>query len=223
METTTLQAEVRQGRGKGPARRLRAEGRIPGVFYGPGVEPTPLTLSPKELIKALESERGRNVVFKLSVDGKDELAMVKDLDTDPVTQEVLHIDLYRVFEDKVLEVNVPLRTHGRAAGVVQGGILNVTRHTLPLRTTPANIPVSIDVDVTHLQVKDTISVEEVHLPEGVECTLRPKLTLAIVLEPRKVEEAVEAEAAALPEGAEAAPEAAEGAEQPAPEADKPDS
>ncbi len=223
METTTLQAEVRDSRGKGPARRLRAQGKVPGVFYGPGLEPTPLTLSPKELIKALRGGRGRNVVFKLSVGGKDELAMVKDLSTDPVTQELLHIDLYRVFEDKVLEVHVPLRTLGRAAGVVQGGVLNVTRRTLPLRTTPANIPVSIDVDVTHLNLKDTISVEEVQLPEGVECTLRPKLTLAIVLEPRKItaeEEEEAAAAAAAAEEAAATPEGAPAAE-PAADADKP--
>ena len=185
METTTLQAEVRDTRGKGPARRLRAEGKIPGVFYGPGVPPTPLTLSPKELTHALRGERGRNVVFKLSVDGKDHLAMVKDLSTDPVTQELLHIDLYRILEDKVLEVNVPFRAVGRAVGVVQGGVLNITRRTLPLRTTPANITVSIDVDVTHLDLKDTISVEDLEFPEGVECMLRPKLTLAIILEPRK--------------------------------------
>lgn len=196
METTTLQAEVRDSRGKGPARRLRAEGKIPGVFYGRGIPPTPLTLSPKELTHALRGERGRNVVFKLSVDGKDELAMVKDLSTDPVTQELLHIDLYRIFEDMVLEVNVPLHTRGRAAGVVQGGVLNITRRTLPLRTTPANIPVSIDVDVTHLELRDSIAVEDVKLPEGVECTLQPKLTLAIVLEPRKATAAEEAEDAA---------------------------
>lgn len=196
METTTLQAEVRASRGKGPARRLRAQGKIPGVFYGPGLEPTPLTLSPKELTKALRGERGRNVVFKLSVDGKDELAMVKDLTTDPVTQELLHIDLYRVFEDKVLEVNVPFHTRGRSIGVVQGGVLNVTRRVLPVRTTPANIPVSIDVDVTHLDLKDTISIEEIEMPEGVECLLRPKLTLVIILEPRKVTAAEEAEEAA---------------------------
>ncbi|HSN81071.1 MAG TPA: 50S ribosomal protein L25 [Polyangiales bacterium] len=185
METTTLQAEVRASRGKGPARRLRARGRLPGVFYGPGVEPTPLTLHPKELEKALRGERGRNVVFKLSVGGEDQLAMVKDVTTDPVTQELLHVDLYRVFEDRELEVEVPFHTHGRAAGVVQGGILNVTRRTLPLRTTPARIPVSIDADVTRLGLKDTIAVEDIKLPEGVVCTLSPKLTLAIVLEPRK--------------------------------------
>ena len=213
METTTLQAEVRDSRGKGPARRLRAQGQIPGVFYGPGLEPTPLTLSPKELEKALRGERGRNVVFKLSVGGKDELAMVKDVTIDPVSRELLHVDLYRIFEDKVLEIDVPFHTHGRAQGVVMGGVLNVTRRTLPLRATPANIPVSINVDVTHLNLKDTISVEQVEFPEGVECTLAPKLTLAIILEPRKAlaaeeEEgaAGEGEAAAAAEGDAAKPE-----------------
>jgi large subunit ribosomal protein L25 len=196
METTTLQAEVRASRGKGPARRLRAQGKIPGVFYGPGVEPTPLTLSPKELEKALRGERGRNAVFKLSVGGKDELAMVKDVTTDPVTQALLHIDLYRVFEDKQIEVNVPFRTHGKAAGVVQGGVLNVTRRSLPVRTTPANIPVSVDVDVTRLQLKEAICVDEVVLPPGLECTLPAKLTLVIVAEPRKAPPGAEEEAAA---------------------------
>ena len=194
MKTTTLQAEVRVDRGKGPARRLRAQGQLPGVFYGPGVVPTPLTLSPKELKNALRGERGRNVVFKLSVDGKDELAMVRDVATDPVTQELLHVDLYRVFEDKELEINVPFRARGRAIGVVQGGVLNLTQRHLPVRTTPAKIPASIDVDVTHLEMKDTIAVEDIEFPAGVECRLRPKLTLVIVLEPRKVVEEEEAAA-----------------------------
>jgi large subunit ribosomal protein L25 len=209
METTTLQAEVRAGRGKGPARRLRAEGKVPGVFYGPGVEPTPLTLSPKELTKALRGERGRNVVFKLSVDGKDELAMVRDLTTDPVTQELLHIDLYRILENKVLDVNVPFRTYGRSVGVVQGGVLNVTRRVLPLRTTPANIPVSIEADVTHLALKDTISVEDLEFPAGVECSLNPKLTLVIILEPRKATAAEVEEEEAAAAAAEAAKPAVE--------------
>jgi large subunit ribosomal protein L25 len=207
METTTLQAEVRAERGKGPARRLRASGKLPGVFYGPGSEPTPLTLSPSELTKALRSKRGRNVVFKLTVDGKEELAMVKEVTTDPVSQELLHVDLYRVFEDKDLEVNVPFHAHGRAAGVVQGGVLNVTRRELPLRTKPANIPVSIDVDVTPLNIKDSIAVEDLKLPEGVVCTLRPELTLAIVLEARRAV-AEEEEAAPAGAAAEAAPEEA---------------
>jgi large subunit ribosomal protein L25 len=84
-------------------------------------------------------------------------------------------------------------------------VLNITRRTLPIRTTPANIPVSIDVDVTHLELKGTISVEEIEFPEGVECLLRPKLTLAIILEPRKATAAEEEEEAAA-----AAPAAVEG-------------
>jgi large subunit ribosomal protein L25 len=149
------------------------------------------------------------VVFKLSLNGKDELAMVKDVTTDPVTQELLHVDLYRILEDKVLEVNVPFRTYGRSVGVVQGGVLNVTRRVLPVRTTPANIPVSISVDVTHLALKDTISVEHIKLPEGVECSLNPKLTLVIVLEPRKATAAEAEEDAAAAAAAEAAKPAVE--------------
>ena len=122
------------------------------------------------------------------------------------------MDLYRIFEDKVLEIDVPLHTRGRAAGVVQGGVLNVTRRTLPLRTTPTNIPVSIDVDVTHLNLKDTISVEQIELPAGVECLLAPKLTLVIILEPRKATaEDDEADAAAAAAEAAAAPAEGESA------------
>ena len=218
METTTLQAEVRETRGKGPARRLRARGKLPGVFYGPGVPPTPLTLSPKELEKALRGERGRNVVFKLSLDGKDELAMVREVTTDPVSQELLHVDLYRVFEDKELEVNIPFHTYGRAAGVVQGGVLNVTRRHLPVRTTPGKIPVSVDVDVTDMNLRDSITVQDVEFPEGVTCTLQPKLTLAIILEPRKVaaDEDLASEAGAAEDAAVApAAEGGEAGDQPA--------
>jgi len=109
----------------------------------------------------------------------------------------------------VLEVNVPFRTYGRSVGVVQGGVLNVTRRVLPLRTTPANIPVSIEVDVTHLALKDTISVEDIELPEGVECGLQPKLTLVIILEPRKATAAEAEEDAAAAAAAEAAKPVAE--------------
>ena len=155
-------------------------------------------------------------MFKLVVDGKEHLAMLRDVTTDPVTQELLHVDLYRVLEDKVLEINVPFRARGKAIGVVQGGVLNLTRRHLPIRTTPAKIPASIEVDVTHLDMKDTLAVEDVELPEGIECLLQPKLTLAIVLEPRKVTEEEEEAAAAAAEAATA--ELSEGAPAPEPEA-----
>ena len=122
METTTLQAEVRAGRGKGPARRLRGEGKIPAVVYGPGLEPALLTVSPKPLLKALRGEYGRNVVYVLEWNGKKELAMVKDLATDPVTSDLLHVDFYRVTEESPVVVNVPFQAKGRAQGVRMGGV-----------------------------------------------------------------------------------------------------
>ncbi|MEZ4287020.1 MAG: 50S ribosomal protein L25 [Polyangiales bacterium] len=196
METTTLLAEVRASRGKGPARRLRSEGKIPGVFYGPGVEPTPLTLSPKELERALRSERGRNVVFALQVGGKEHLAMVKDLNVDPVTREVLHVDLYSVSNDRDVIVEIPIKTHGRAIGVVKGGMLSQTRRTLPLVTTPDKIPTVIQIDVSGLDLMQTVNVSDIQLEEGVRCSLRPDLTLVAVIESRRVvEEGAEGAAA----------------------------
>ena len=106
---------------------------------------------------------------------------------------------------------VPFEARGRAVGVVQGGILNVTRRHLPLRTTPGKIPVIIEVDVTELELHQGISVRDIPFPEGVTCTLKPELTLAVVVEPRRVveEETVAAEGEEGAEGAEGAP-AAEG-------------
>ena len=223
METTTLQAEVREKRGKGPARRLRMEGKIPAVYYGPGVEPTPLTLAPKPIERALRGERGRNTVFTLELNGEQSLTMVRDLSVDPVTRELLHVDLYRVKADRAIDVMVPFVTQGRAIGVVAGGILNVTRRSLPLRTTPDKIPSVIEVDVTELELHDTISVKDIPLEDGVECALHPELTLVIVGEDRRQAEeeptaAAEGEEGAEGEGAEGAP-AAEGDATAAPAAD----
>ena len=208
METTTLQVEVRTECGKGPSRRLRAAGKLPGVFYGSGVSSTPLILSPNQVERALQSERGRNVVFKFCLSGDDQLAMVKDLTVDPVTQELLHVDLYRVFEDQELDLMVPFHANGRAIGVVQGGVLNVTRRKIPLRGKPERIPVSVGVDVTELDLKQTLSVKDLTLPEGVVCTLSPDLTLVIILEARRAaldedEEAQEPDNASLDAGTEA--------------------
>jgi len=185
MDTTTLQAEVREGRGKGSARRLREEGKLPAVVYGPGLEPTPLTVSPKALLKALRSEYGRNVVYSLEFAGKKELAMVKDLETDPVSGDLLHADFYRVTEDSPVTVNVPFQTKGRAQGVRMGGLLNVTTRAIPLRTKVNNIPKVVEVDVTPLEIGGTVAVKDLVLPAGCTAAMRAEHTLAIVLESRK--------------------------------------
>ena len=192
MESMTLTAEVRTARGKGPARRLRAEGKVPAVIYGPGQEPTPLTVLPKQVLKGLRSTRGRNTVYALEFSGKSALAMVKDLNVDPVTRDLLHIDFLVVDEDKPVKVDVPLRTTGRAKGVVRGGILNVTRRTVSLESRPADIPTEIVLDVTPLDIFETIAVKDLPLQDGVVCTLPAERTLVIVLENKRAAKAAEA-------------------------------
>jgi len=199
MQTQTLQAEVREGRGKGPARRLRAQGKIPAVFYGPGVEPTPLTVSPVELVRTLQGERGRNVVFALSIKGaegaplREELAMIRELATDPVSLEVLHADFYRVDETRRVLVEIPFSTEGRAIGVVKGGLLHVTARSVPIETTPDKIPTAIIHDVRALDIHQTVTAADLELPEGVKILLPPKRTLATILEDKRAAAAAEGE------------------------------
>ncbi len=202
METTKLEAEVREVRGKGPARRLRSEGKLPAVFYGPEVEPTPLTVDPKALESALRGPRGRNTLFEVAFGGATHLAMVRDVVVEPVSRELVHADLLRVTDETPVKAEIPFRTTGRAAGVVKGGKLNVTRRTVSVKTTPGNIPTEIVVDVTDLDLFQAITVKDLQLPEGVEATLSPSLTLAIVLEDRRA-----AKEAADKAAAEAAPAA----------------
>lgn len=212
MESTTLQAEVRTERGKGPARRLRSQGKIPAVFYGPGLDATPLAVDPKDIEKHLRGPFGRNTLFSLSYAGKTDLAMVRDVEVDPATRAPLHVDFYRVSLDRPIVVPVPLRTHGRAVGVVKGGALNVTRRVVPLQCTPDRIPALIDIDVTDVDLFGTIAVKDLNVPEGTQVMLRPELTIVIVLEDKKAAKIAAAEAE---EAAAAAAAPAAGAAKPA--------
>jgi large subunit ribosomal protein L25 len=207
MKSQTLQAEVREERGKGPARRLRQRGLIPAVFYGPQVEPTPIAVSPKDVHRLLSTEYGRNTVIQLELGGKQELALCKDVAIDPVTRELMHVDFYRVDESREVDLEVPFRAHGRAAGVKMGGSLHVTARSLPVRTTPGRIPAVIEVDVTKLEIGDSIRVQDLQLPEGVQVISPPHRTLVAVAAEEKVRPEAEGEAGGAP-GAAAKPEAA---------------
>jgi large subunit ribosomal protein L25 len=199
MESQTLQAEVREERGKGPARRLRQRGLIPAVFYGPNVEPIPIAVSPKDVHRLLTTDHGRNTVVRIELGGKGELALCKDLAVDPVTRDLVHADFYRVEEGREVDVEVPFRTRGRAAGVKEGGTLHVTLRSLPVRTIPGLIPAAIEVDVTKLVIGDVVRVQDLQLPEGVSVLRAPHRTLVTVMAEDK--RAAEAEAADAAEAA----------------------
>ncbi|MCA9601288.1 MAG: 50S ribosomal protein L25 [Polyangiales bacterium] len=217
MNTQTLSAEVRTGGGKGPSRQLRMRGLIPAVFYGPEVEPQSISVSPKELVKALSTQFARNVVIEVDVAGKKELAMVREVQVHPLTREALHVDLYRVMADRPVEVKVPFRTEGKAVGVQKGGAINLNFRDLPVRAKPMDIPAEIVADVTNLDIGDAVTTKDLVLAEGVTVVLKAERRLATCDEFSKLvmeEEAADATAAVpgAPAAGAAAPAAAAAAD-----------
>lgn len=199
MEPKTLSAEVRETRGKGPARQLRASGLIPAVIYGPAIETKQITVSPVALARALRGVYRRNQLIKLELGGESHLALVRDLDVHPVTRALRHADFYCVTEDRTVETTVPFLTKGRSIGVQKGGKLNKVFRSLPVRAFPQNIPANITVDVGPLDTGVEVTVADLVLPEGVEVTF-PATRRVIVIEYKEVveEPAEDAAAAAAP-------------------------
>ncbi len=170
MEAQTLQAEVREKSGKGPARQLRVRGLTPAIYYGPGTEPMKLAVSPLELQKALSGAYGRNQVLELSLGGETKLALVRDLAIHPVTRAILHADFYAVARDRKVETKVPFEAQGRALGVQKGGFLRKVYRDLPVRAFPQDVPASIVLDVASLDIGGVVRVQDLPLDPGVEVT-----------------------------------------------------
>lgn len=202
MEPKTLQAEVRQKGGKGPARQLRLRGLIPAIFYGPGKDPVKLQLSPKDLERVLTGAYGRNQLLELTFGDDKELTVVKDLEIDPVTRRILHADFYSVAKDRAVQTKVPFETKGRAIGVQKGAAMRKLFRELPIRAFPQDVPAAITLDVGPLDMGAVVRVEELPLPEGVEVTFAPnRRVLLIEAKERKKAAAEEEEAAAAAPGA----------------------
>jgi large subunit ribosomal protein L25 len=216
-----LAIEVRTQRGKGAARKLRASGRIPGVFYSGAATAVAVDLDPHALeVVFATSAAGMNTLIDLKgggdLDGK--LVLVKDVQRDPVKGTLLHADFYGVDVRKVIQVSVPIRLTGTPVGVaLNDGILDHALRELELSCLPQAIPQEIVADVSALDIGNSLHVRDLVLPEGVELESDPDLPVVSVVPPRVEEEAapaeevlVEGEAAAPAEGAEGA--GAEGAE-----------
>jgi large subunit ribosomal protein L25 len=212
----TLKAEDRVVAGKGGARRVRSQGLVPAIAYGKGLASTPIGVPPKDVATILRSELGQNTVIQLEMGGKKLLAMIRDFTVHPVKRELEHIDFIEVKLDKPVDVNVPLIPFGKAPGVVAGGVLRVVYRTVPVRCLPDRIPVKLETDVSHLELGQHITTQELKLPEGVTVRLPPEQTLVAVVAPEKEE--VEEVAAAAPGAAAAAPGAAPAAAAGAPAA-----
>ena len=204
MATASLKAEPRRDKGKGVARKLRAAGQVPGVIYGRGREPQPLTVNAREFDRLAERVRITSTVIELALDGKTARTLIRELQRDPIRRSVIHIDFQELVAGEKIVVSVPLRFIGTADGVKNsGGILEEIIHQLHVRVDPSNIPDHIDVDVTALTIGHGLHVSDLRLPEGVEVTEDAEQTVVIVSAPK-----AEEEVAAPVEGAVVAPEAA---------------
>ena len=199
----TLTAEPRNIGGTRPSRRLRREGRIPAVVYGRGGEPTPVTVGYRDLRAALTTDAGLNAILNLRVGGDTVLAIVKDIQRHPVRNEVAHVDFIRISRDVAVTVEVPVVLDGEATQVLaHDGTVEQVLHTLTISAKPGSIPNEITIDISGLDVGESIRVGDLKLPEGASTDLDPEE--AVVIAQHSV---VADEAAALEE---AAAEAEEG-------------
>jgi large subunit ribosomal protein L25 len=218
METVTLKATSREEQGKGAARRLRATGMLPSVAYGRGGKTVAVAIAQDALRAILKSERGRNTVIGLEVEGSERFSvMVKAFEIHPLSRRILHADFIRIDENAPVEVEVPFVTLGKSKGEVEGGTLLANTRLLPVRCLPANIPGHLEHECSALGINDVVKVKDLTLPPGIEVLLPPERKVVYVAPPRieVVEKPAEGEAAAegeAPAEGEAAPAATEAKE-----------
>jgi len=169
MNVLELNVAGRQSRGKGAARKLRATGMAPGNVYGQHVEPMKVSFRPSDLKLLAKSPWGQNQVLKLQIDGGEAcLVMVKEIQSHPVSRQILHTDFYRLHEDSKVTVKIPLVPTGRAEGVKSGGLLKQLVRKITVSCSPMAIPVELKMDVTALAVGDALHISDLEMPEGVE-------------------------------------------------------
>lgn len=215
MAEQKLVADKREGTGKGVARKLRAAGRVPAVLYGHGAEPVSLSVDARDLYHVLHTGAGTNVLVDLMVDGKQHLALPREIQRDHVKGRYVHVDFLEIRRDEKVKVDVPVHVVGESPGVKAGGVIEHHLWEIHVECLPADVPDHIEADVSDLTVGDGLKVADVVAPEGVTIlTSLDESVLAVVTpQVRVVEEvAVAAEEEAAPEVAaeEAPPEAAAG-------------
>lgn len=206
MRTVTLKAAVREATGKGVARKLRAAGRIPAVIYGPGREPRSLSLDAHEVAHLFSSISVENTLVDLEIDGNGKSekvrSLVREVQVHPFRPQILHVDFYAVEAAQVIEVEVPVRLVGTAVGVkAGGGILEHILHEIEVQCRPDQIPEFIEVDVSALDIGDSLHVSDLQVPnvriledpEATVCTVAPPVVAAVEAVAAPVEEVAEPE------------------------------
>jgi large subunit ribosomal protein L25 len=233
MESFTVEGKVREQRGKGAARRTRLTGMVPATLYGDHKDAISLSVNAKQIARILRSETGHNTIFSVQVaGGKEEKAMLKDWQVDPVSGSLLHADLLRISMDVRMRVKVPVHTFGEPQGVkMQGGIFEMVTREVEVECLPGDIPEEFKMDVSEMLIGKQLRAGDLPLdPKKVKLLTDPQRVLAHVVVLKKEEEPAP-EAAVAAETAPAEPEVikkgkkeeegeAEGAVEVAPKAEK---
>lgn len=196
-----LKVSLRKELGKEKVKKLRRAGRVPGIVYGPDMEPLPISIDLRDFIHFYHTHS--HSIVELKADGESFLAVLKDVQWDYIKDRPLHCDFYHVSKDRPFEITVPVEYVGEPVGIRKGGILEIMLNEIEIRTTVDKMPKKITIDISGLDVGDSLQVKDVKPPEGVEIVEEPEEVLVVVAAPT-VEEVEEAVAEAEEE--EAAPE-----------------
>ncbi len=197
MSELLLSAETGRKEGTRPSRRLRREGKVPAVVYGLDADPVAVSVEWPALRQALTTDAGLNALITLQIEGEDHLSVIKDLQRHPVRRDVIHVDFLRVRADQEIEVSVPLSLIGEALEVTRAdGMVDQTMYELTIMVKPTEVPEQIEVDISELQLGDSIKVADVALPDGVTATADPDYAIASALITRSTLEAMREDAAA---------------------------
>jgi large subunit ribosomal protein L25 len=226
MATVALKATVREGVGKDNVKKTRMAGMIPAVLYGEGEQPLPLAVDYKEFYPVIRTKARGNVILDLAIEGSDRgecKAIIREIQYHPVRRDILHVDFQHISMTKEIEVEVPVVVVGEAVGVKShGGILEHLLREIEVQCLPGNIPDRVTVDVSELEIGDSLQVKHLSL-EGIKILSDPDTSVVTIVAPTVVEEVkveVPAEAAAAEGAAPAEGAAAEGEGEAKPEKDK---
>ena len=201
MADLVLNTEEKTTIGSRSSRRLRRDGKVPGVLYGLGQDPEIFSVDYGDLRGALTTDAGLNALIQLSVNGTNQLSILKSLQRHPVKDEVIHVDFVRIDPNQELAVEVPIVLEGVAKKVTdQNGMVDQTMFSLSVLSLPDSIPNELTADVSELEINDAIRVSDVVLPEGVRTEVDPEEAIAVGTVTRSTMESMAAEEAAEVEG-----------------------
>jgi len=205
MKAISLAASARTLTKTTGSKKVRQGGGLPGVIYGNG-DAQSIEIEAKQFGKAAKSTEAKNFLVELDIEGKKSMALVQDVQKNPLTNLFIHVDFKRLTKDSVVTAQVPLRPVGTPEGVKQGGVMQTSMHTITLKGRPTDIPESLEPDVSAMDVGQSLHLEDIDLPKGVVAIGSPKALVIAVATSRmqmmaEAEEAAAAEAAAAGEGA----------------------